>query len=501
MSRRIILNKRKGAVIMKESSIYKDIAKRTGDDVYIGVVGPVRTGKSTFIHKFLESVVIPNIENEFDKERAIDESPQSASGRTIMTTEPKFVPDDSVKIKMEDQTLLNVKLIDCVGFVVDGALGGEEDGYERMVKTPWSDEAIPFSRAAEIGTKKVICEHSTIGILVTTDGSIADIPRENYVSAEERVAEELKKEGKPFAIILNSSNPENEDTKRLAESLEEKYNTPVALVNCTRINGDDAREILGLVLSQFPIKEMKFSMPEWIDVLPDNHRIYNGIIEKIKSFSERVSKLGDIDGEIGNFDGIEKCSVNAGEGSAIFNVPIGESEYYEVMSELSGVDISDEKTLLSTMVRLGGIEKEYRKVEDALRDVKEKGYGIVMPSPDELELEEPRLTKHSGAWGVKMAAKAESIHMIKTGIRTELCPVVGTEEQSEEVVKYLLDELEEDPKRVWESNMFGKSLYDLVSDGMNAKLMNIPDDSREKLGETLEKVVNEGANGLICILL
>lgn len=486
---------------MKKNSIYKDIAKRTKGDVYIGVVGPVRTGKSTFIHKFLECVVIPNIENEFDKERAIDESPQSASGRTIMTTEPKFVPDESVKIKMEDDTLLNVKLIDCVGYVVDGALGGEEDGAERMVKTPWSDEAIPFSRAAEIGTEKVIREHSTIAILVTTDGSIADIPRENYITAEERAAEELKKEGKPFAIILNSANPESEETKLLAESLEEKYNTPVALVNCTKINSEDAREILGLVLSQFPIKEMRFTMPSWVDVLPTNHSVYSGIIDKIKSFSEGVSKLGDIEPSLKSSSGIEKCYVNAGDGLASFNIPIEKEEYYSVMSELSGMEINDEKTLLSTMVKLGGIEKEYRKVEDALRDVKEKGYGIVMPSPDELELEEPKLTKQSGAWGVKMSAKAESIHMIKAGIRTELCPVVGTEEQSEEVVKYLLDEIEEDPKRVWESNMFGKSLYDLVSDGMNAKLMNIPDDSREKLGETLEKVVNEGANGLICILL
>lgn len=492
----------KGMVFeMRDNSIYKDIAKRTGGDIYIGVVGPVRTGKSTFIHKFLDNVVIPNIENEFDKSRALDEAPQSASGKTIMTTEPKFVPDESVKIKLDDETEFNVKLIDCVGYVVDGALGGEEDGAERMVMTPWSDEEMPFERAAEIGTGKVIGEHSTIAILVTTDGSICDIPRESYEEAERRVAGELYESGKPFAIVLNSRVPESEDAKNLAIRLEEEYNAPVALLNCTAINSDDIREILALVLSQFPVRELCFKLPEWTDVLSEEHEIHQSVMKKIEDFSEGIQRFGDIQAALQAFEGIEKCSLNAGDGSAEFKIPLSEADYYKVMSELSGFEIEDEKALLATMARLGEIERDYKKIEGALRDVREKGYGIVMPNAEDVELDEPKLTRQNGAWGVKLSAHAESIHMIKAGIKTELCPVVGTEEQTEEVVKHLVNEFEDDPKRVWESNMFGKSLYDLINDGMNAKLLNIPDDSREKLGETLEKVVNEGANGLICILL
>lgn len=486
---------------MRDNTIYKDIAKRTGGDIYIGVVGPVRSGKSTFINKFLNSIVIPNIENEFDKARTVDEIPQSASGRTIMTTEPKFVPDESVKIKIGDDTEFNVKMIDCVGYVIDGALGSEEDGEARMVMTPWNQDAIPFEKAAEIGTSKVITEHSTIGILVTTDGSISDIPRDSYIDAEERVARELKEIGKPFAIILNSATPESEASHSLAINLEEKYGVPVALLDCTAINAEDIREILGLVLSQFPVRSLTFTLPAWTDVLPKNHPLHNEILEKVAKFAETTDKLGDIDSSLLASDGIERVSVNAGDGTAEFDIPLSQDDFYEVLSCETGFDIKDEKALLSTMIRLAAVDKEYKKVESALLDVQEKGYGIVMPRSDELVLDEPRLTKHGGGWGVKVSASAEAIHMIKTGIRTELCPVVGTEEQTEEVVKYLLDEFEEDPKKVWESNMFGKSLYDLVNDGMNAKLINIPDDAREKLGETLERVVNEGANGLICILL
>ncbi len=486
---------------MANNSIYKDIAKRTGGDIYIGVVGPVRTGKSTFIQKFLDAVVVPNIENEFDRERTLDQMPQSASGRTVMTTEPKFIPDESVKIRLDGDAEFNVKLIDCVGYIVDGALGGDEEGEARMVNTPWSDEAMPFSKAAEIGTEKVIGEHSTIAVLVTTDGSFTEIPRENYTEAEERVVRELTENHKPFVIVLNSSKPESEEAQNLAVSLEEKYGAPVALVNCTAINSDDIREILRLVLSEFPVRALTFKLPEWMEVIPESHTLQTAVLEKIDSFARATSKFGDIEPTMRSLDGIEQVSLNAGDGTAEFKISLSKDDYYSTMSELCGIDIKDEKTLLATMIRLGETEREYKKVSGALRDVKEKGYGIVMPDPDEIELDEPRLTKQNGGFGVKVSARAESIHMIKTGIRAELCPVVGTEEQTEEVVKYLMDELEEDPKRVWESNMFGKSLYDLVNDGMNAKLLNIPDESREKLGETLERVVNEGANGLICILL
>ncbi|MBO7304139.1 MAG: stage IV sporulation protein A [Clostridia bacterium] len=486
---------------MKDNSIYKDIAKRTGGDVYIGVVGPVRTGKSTFIHKFLDSVIIPNIENEFDRARATDEAPQSAAGRTIMTTEPKFVPDEAVAIKMEDGTSLNVKMIDCVGYVVDGALGDEEDGEARMVMTPWSDEPMPFAKAAEIGTGKVISEHSTIAVLVTTDGSISDIPRESYVEAENKVAEELRALGKPFCILLNSKYPESVEARELAMQLEIQHGVPVALINCTKINADDIREILGLVLSEFPVRSLTFRLPEWTEVVPEEHPIHTEIMEKIKLFADSCDKLGDITPCLAATDGIERVSVNAGDGECEFRIPLSKDIYYSVASELTGLDLTDERALMSSLCRLSKTDKEYKKIENALRDANEKGYGIVMPSADEVTLEEPKLTRQSGGWGVKVSASAEAIHMIKTGIKTELCPVVGTEEQTEEVVKYLLDEFEEDPKRVWESNMFGKSLYDLVNDGMNAKLINIPDDAREKLGKTLERVVNEGANGLICILI
>lgn len=486
---------------MTENSIYQDIAKRTGGDIYIGVVGPVRTGKSTFIQRLLDNLVIPNIENEYDRARATDGTPQSASGRTVMTTEPKFIPDESVRVRMADGTELNVKMIDCVGYLVDGALGSEEDGECRMVMTPWSDEAMPFCEAAELGTSKVIGEHSTIAILVTSDGSFGEIPRDSFIEAEERVVRELKEKKKPFAIVLNSREPHSERARALAMSLEERYCAPVALVNCTELTGEDVEEILKLVLSEFPISSLSFDLPSWCELLPDDHPIYTSILEEIDEFTDEVRTLGDIERRIGAHDGIKTRSLSAKDGTGAFDVPVSREEFYSAMSDMAGVDVHDDKSLMTTVVSLARTEKEYKKVESALREVEEKGYGIVMPSPDELTLEEPRLTKQSGGWGVRVTAHASSIHMIKTGIRTELCPVVGTEEQSEAVVKYLVGEIEDEPKRVWESNMFGRSLYDLVNDGLNAKLENIPDEAREKLSETLERIVNEGANGLVCILL
>lgn len=486
---------------MADNGIYKDIAKRTGGNIYVGVVGPVRSGKSTFIHKFLESVVIPNIENEYDKTRTVDEAPQSASGRTVMTTEPKFIPDEAVKISLGEDISFNVRLIDCVGYMVDGALGASADGEVRMVRTPWSEEEMPFETAAEIGTEKVIKQHSTIAVLVTTDGSICDIPRDGYIDAEERIVSELRSVSRPFAIVLNSAHPDSPESRMLAMELEEKYGAPVALVDLTAVNEDDMCEILSLVLHTFPIKRLTFRLPEWTDVLPTDHRIHTEARERVEAIAASCEVLGDVDKTLSEYEEITKTSLSAGDGTAEFRFDLSKEEYYKVISELAGYDIESEKELFSALRRLGEANREFVRIEDALRDVNEKGYGIVMPRPDELSLEEPRLMKQGAGWGVKVSANAQAIHMIKTGIRTELCPVVGTEEQTEEVVKYLLDEFEEDPRRVWESNMFGKSLYDLVSDGMNSKLINLPEDAREKLGETLEKVVNEGANGLICILL
>ena len=485
---------------MKDNSIYRDIAKRTGGDIYIGVVGPVRTGKSTFIHRFLDSVVLPNIEDQYDRERTLDQIPQSATGRTVMTTEPKFVPDESVKISVGD-TELNVKMIDCVGYMVDGALGSDEDGQQRMIMTPWSDTAMPFTEAAELGTSKVIGEHSTIGMLVTTDGSITDIPRESYVEAEERVASELKKLGKPFAIVLNSARPGSDEAKALALELEEKYKVPVALVSCPDLNAEDIREILALVLGEFPIKELKFKLPDWTLVLPSDHPIRTSIIEEIGAFTDATYKIGDIAHALKSHDGIRMERIDAGDGTGELSLPLSDEVYYDTLAEMTGLEVGDKKSLFATVMSLGDIKRKYDKVADALNDVESKGYGIVMPTSDEMRLDEPRLVKQAGGYGVKVSARAESIHMIKTGIRTDLCPVVGTAEQSEEVVKHLISEYEDAPEKVWQSNMFGKSLYDLVSEGMRAKLEHMPDDSREKLGETLERIINEGAGGLLCILL
>ena len=485
---------------MQDNSIYRDIAKRTGGDIYIGVVGPVRTGKSSFIRKFLDTIVLPNIENEYDKERTLDEIPQSATGRTVMTTEPKFVPDESVKINV-GETELNVKMIDCVGYLVDGALGSEEEGEARMIMTPWSDVAMPFKEAAELGTSKVIGEHSTIGMLVTTDGSITDIPRESYIEAEERVASELKKLGKPFAIVLNSARPGSDEAKGLAVELEEKYGVPVALVSCPDLNAEDIREILALVLGEFPIKELKFKLPDWTLVLPQDHPIRTGMLEEIGAFTDKTYKIGDISPALAEYSGIVMERIDAGDGTGELTLPLSDEVYYDTLKEITGLDISDKKSLFSTVNELADTKRRYEKVAYALDEVEKKGYGIVMPTSEEMRLEEPRLVKQSNGYGVKVSARAESIHMIKTGIRADLCPVVGTAEQSEEVVKHLISEYEESPEKLWQSNMFGKSLYDLVSEGMRAKLEHMPDDSREKLGETLERIINEGAGGLLCILL
>lgn len=483
---------------MGKSSIYEDIARRTGGDIYIGVVGPVRTGKSTFIRRFLDCVVLPNIENENDRVRTLDEMPQSAGGRTVMTTEPKFVPDESVKICVAD-TELNVKMIDCVGYMVPGALGNEEDGMPRMIRTPWREEAIPFAEAAEIGTSKVIGEHSTIGILVTTDGTIGDIPRENYLDAEGRVGKELCALGKPFAIVLNSAKPRSKEAHNLAEELEAKYGVPVALVSCPDLSQEDIQGILGLVLGEFPVRHLEFKMPEWVTALPYDHPIRGEMLEKVREFAGGVSKLGDI--ERMSSEAVTVGRIDAGEGAGELELPIPDEVFFKTLGELTGLDLADKRKLFTLVTQMAKIKEKYERISKALEDVEDRGYGIVMPRPEDITLEEPRLVKTAGGWGVKISAHAESVHMIKTGIRADLCPMVGTEEQAQEVVKYLIKEYESDPDRIWESNMFGKSLYDLVKDGMDAKLAHMPDESRERLGQTLEKIINEGASGLVCILL
>lgn len=492
---------------MSEHSIYRDIATRTGGDVYIGVVGPVRSGKSTFIKRFMESLVLPNMDEGYDRDRARDEMPQSAAGKTVMTTEPKFIPDEGVSISLDGCEKLRVKMIDCVGYIVDGALGTIENGEPRMVRTPWQEEPMPFVEAAEMGTHKVITEHSTIGMLITTDGTIGDIPRESYLPAEERVVSELKALGKPFAMILNSAQPGSESAIALAYELEAKYGVPVALVSCLDLDAEDIRRILEMVLHEFPVSEIHVSTPEWLSAIEPSHRIRVSLLESIRECADKVTKIGDVREAFTSLSDNEYVksasaeSIDLGTGKAEFSVTMNDGLYYEVISELTGFDIGGEEALISLLRELSAMKSEYERVSDALCDVDEKGYGIVMPDISSLKLEEPVIVKQAGGYGVRLRASAQSIHMIRANIETEISPIVGTEQQSEELIKYILHEFEEDPSRIWESNMFGKSLYELVGEGVHSKLEHMPSDARLKLSETLERIVNEGSSGLICILL
>lgn len=492
---------------MASTSIYRDIAKRTGGDIYIGVVGPVRTGKSTFIRKFMENAVIPNISDEYDRSRAVDELPQAGSGKTVMTTEPKFIPDEAVSVLLGEHTRLRVKMIDCVGYVVPEALGQNEEGEVRMVHTPWQEEPIPFAEAAEVGTKKVICEHSTIGILVTTDGSIGDIPRESYIDAEERVARELARQNKPFAIILNSAHPEREDTTALAYELETKYNAPVALLNCLELNNEDIGNIMELILQEFPTTEMTISLPEWMRTLESGHWLKKSWAQSLDGIADSISKMGDITRAFRDAEPNEYVkewrvsSLDLADGTAKIELIPADGLYFKIMSELTGFPIENEGELLSLMRELAKTKRAYDKVAGALEQVSETGYGIVMPDATELSLQEPEIIKRAGSYGVKLRASAQSIHMIRANIETEINPIVGTERESEELVRYLLNEFEENPQKIWESNMFGKSLYELVVEGLHTKLAGMPAESRTKLGETLERIINEGSGGLICIIL
>ncbi len=492
---------------MENLDIYKDIAERTDGDIYVGVVGPVRTGKSTFIKNFMELLVLPNIDNEYKKERAIDELPQSAGGKTIMTTEPKFIPNEAVEITLADNLKLKARMVDCVGYLVNNAIGYLEDDMPRMVKTPWSDEEIPFERAAEIGTRKVIEEHSSIAVLVTTDGSITGIPREDYIEPEERVAKELTAKKKPFVIVLNAENPNSEENIKLAEELENKYNTAVIRLNCTNIDLEDINNIFSKILFEFPIEQINIKFPRWVDGLADTNEIKSELFKEIKECFNETKKLKEISDEVKKLQTTEVIErteiqkIDLGNGNVNLSISLKEELFYQVLTEITGEEISNEGKLFAKISEFSKVKKEYDKLQYALHEVKEKGYGIVNPGIDDLILEEPEIIKQGSKYGVKLKAKAPSLHMIQINTETEIAPIVGSEKQSEELVKYLLSEFEEDKKKIWESNIFGKSVHELVNEGLQNKLARMPEDAQMKIQETLQRIVNEGSGGLICIIL
>jgi len=492
---------------LENFDIYKDIAERTQGDIYVGVVGPVRTGKSTFIKRFMDLMVIPNIENTYKKQRAKDELPQSASGKSIHTTEPKFVPNEAVEISLSGGTKFKVRMVDCVGYIVKAALGYTEGEAAKMVTTPWYDHEIPFEEAAELGTKKVINEHSTIGLLVTTDGTVTDIKRGEYVEAEERVVAELKAINKPFIMVLNSSRIYDPQTVALRKELEQKYDVPVQVMDVLNMKEEDITNLFQRVLKEFPVKEINIDMPEWIEKLESKHWLKVNFFNLVKEMCKAIYKVRDIAKSLEGFRTVEFLEnsnlreMNMGEGIARVEFqPKGEL-FYTILSEYCGCEIRGENELLTIMQELYRAKVEYDKVAVALRDVRENGYGLVAPQLSEMKLEEPEIVKQGNRYGVKLKASAPSLHFIKADIETEVSPIMGTERESEELVKSLLEQFESDPSRIWQSNMFGKSLEVMVKEGLQNKLFKMPEDVQIKIQKTLQKIINEGNGGLICIIL
>lgn len=492
---------------MEKYDIYKDIATRTGGDIYVGVVGPVRTGKSTFITKFMEKMVIPNINNKLQKQIATDEMPQSADGKTIMTTQPKFIPANGVKVQFKNKSTANVRLVDCVGYFVDGAVGHEEDDKPRLVKTPWSDKDIPFEKAAEIGTKKVIEEYSTIGVVVTTDGSFGEIPRDNYIKAENRVIGEIKALKKPFVIVLNCKNPNDLNALKLADELEEEYGVAVICVNAEKLTTDDISVIMEKVLMEFPMCAFDVELPKWMQTLSADNPIIAELTDELKRASLGISKmrdfsaLGELFGESEKFNPIEIKELKLGEGVSELKLTPKNDLYYKILSEECEENIADDCELMNYIKSFAGEKKKFTKMKDALKDAEENGYGVVLPTIDEMNLEEPVLVKQGGRYGVKLKASAPSLHIMKVDVSAEVAPTVGTEKQGEDLVSYIMNKFEDNPAGIWETNMFGKSLYDLVNEGLTGKLTAMPKEAQGKMRKTLTRIVNENKGGIICILL
>jgi stage IV sporulation protein A len=496
-----------GGFALENFDIYKDIAERTQGDIYVGVVGPVRTGKSSFIKRFMDLMVIPNIENSYKKQRAKDELPQSASGKTIHTTEPKFVPNEAVEISLADGAKFKVRMVDCVGYIVKGASGYTEGAGAKMVTTPWYDHEIPFEEAAEIGTKKVINDHSTIGLVITTDGSITDIAREDYVEAEERVINELKAINKPFIMVLNSARVNDPKTIALKKELEAKYDVPVQIVDVMNMKEDDIADVFQVVLKEFPVTEINIDIPEWIEKLDSKHWLKINFFNIIKDMCKKIFKVRDVKRSLEDFreveflDLTEISEMNMGNGVARVSLNPRTDLFYRVLSEVCGCEIQGENQLLSIMQDLSIAKVEYDKVEAALKDVRETGYGLVAPQLSEMKLEEPEFVKQGSRCVVKLKASAPSLHFIKADIESEISPIMGTEKQSEELMKALMDQFENDKSKIWQSNMFGKPLEMLVKEELQNKLYKMPEDVQGKLQKTLQKIINEGSGGLICIIL
>ena len=493
---------------MEEFDVYKDVRERTGGDIYLGVVGPVRAGKSTFIRSFMQKLVLPGMKDDPEKTRMLDELPQSANGRTIMTTQPKFVPAEAVTLSLGEGIDASVRLVDCVGYLAEGAEGVSDGEGERMVKTPWSDEEMPFSQAAETGTQKVIGEHSTIGIVVTCDGSITtDLPRSAYVAAEERVINELKALGKPFVVLLNSSVPGSSETQKLAEAIREKHGARVIACDARNITEDEITAMFEAVLMEFPLRDADFELSRWLGALPAENSLIQGLMSRLREKSAELGKMGDYEKLATALDGMDDYKplvvkkVSLGDGRLVCGVEASDGLFYKALSEECGAEISDDFVLMSKIKAMAHAKKEYDKISAALAEAEEKGYGVVVPSMDDMTLEEPQIVKRGSQFGVKLKATAPSLHIMKVNIESEVCPVVGTEQQSEELVKYLLSEFENDPKGIWETNMFGKSLHSLVNEGLSNKINAMPPDTQKKMLKALSRIVNEGKGGILCVLL
>lgn len=492
---------------MEQFDLYRDISERTNGDVYIGVVGPVRTGKSTFIKKFMEQYVLPLINDKYIKERSKDELPQSASGKTIMTTEPKFVPEEAIRVELGENINFKVRMIDCVGYTVPGAQGYEDENGPRMVSTPWYSHDIPFQEAAELGTQKVIREHSTIGLVITTDGSFSEIPRHNFVMAEERVINELREIGKPFIVILNSAKPNETKTVQLAEKLSEKYTVPVLPVDCLNLQKTDIETILQSILYEFPIREIYIDLPSWVKGLPEESKIRKSFDESVLTSVDEAEKIRDIEKIVDLLADNEFVrevyleSIDLGEGIAKISIGVLENLFYQTLEEISGFSIKNDFDLLSLIKDLSIAKKEYDRIADALADVREKGYGIVTPSLEDMVFDEPEIIKRGNQFGVKLKANAPSIHMIRADINAEVSPVVGTEKQSEELIAFLQKDFEDNPEDIWETEFLGRSLHDIMKEGISNKLYRMPESAQHKIKDTIEKIVNEGSGGLICIIL